>query len=266
LNTFVFEFKSQVKSFIIWAISILLAYAIFIGAVYPAFSSDLDTVTKVISSYPKPFMELFGFQIENLFSYSGFFSFAFTYMSLIGAIMASITAVSIFSREKRAGCMDFILTKPASRYKIMNAKLLTGILILLVTNVLFVGMATLMYIQKGDGKVSTTTFVLAACALFFTQLMFFSFGMAYAIYAKRVRSVSGIATAIGFGAFILTALSNLIDNDAARYMAVLKYFDPYDVFTNGGFQIKFVLTAIIITALCVVLAYDRYCRSDVRAV
>jgi ABC-2 type transport system permease protein len=70
---------------------------------------------------------------------------------------------------------------------------------------------------------------------------------------------------LGFGGFILTALRNLLDEEALRFVAPLTYFQPYPVFKDGGFETKYALTAAVVTVACLALSYWKYTRDDVPA-
>ena len=90
-------------------------------------------------------------------------------------------------------------------------------------------------------------------------------GIAFSVFAKKIRSVSGIATAFGFGGFILTALYNLLEKEALRFIAPLKYFDTGPVFADGGYEPVFVVTAAVLFAGCIGAALYRYNRYDTPA-
>lgn len=266
MNIYLFELKSQIKSFIIWTTGLVLFFLAFIGGIYPTFRSSADDIMKMLEGFPKVFTAIFGLEVSTMLSFSGFYSFTFVYIALLGAIMAVSVSVVTFAREKRSKCIDFILTKPIKREKIFISKLLSNITILLATNLFFVILSTVMFTASGQSKTKLGAFILASASLLFTQLVFSALGIFFAVFAKKVRSVSGIATAFGFGAFILTALSNIIEKEAMHFIAPLKYFDPYALLINGSFEIRYVIFAALLTLTCIVLAFIKFCKSDTRAV
>ncbi len=104
--------------------------------------------------------------------------------------------------------------------------------------------------------------MLASLSLLFTQLVFLSIGAAYAVFARKVRSVSGVATAIGFAGFIMTALYSVIKEEFLRYVAPLGYFNPEAVFDTGGYEAIYVITAAVVVFCCIAAAYLKYAKSD----
>jgi ABC-2 type transport system permease protein len=225
-----------------------------------------DAVVSMTNNLPPAFSAAFGLYIDEIFTYGGFYSFIFTYIVLVGAIMASSISLSVFSREKRSKCLDFLLTKPVSRARIFSAKLLACLSLLAAMNILYIAAASIAYSASGEDPALMGTLVWASCALFFTQLVFMALGTIYAVFVRKVRSVSGIATGLGFAGFILSALHGILQEEAIRFIAPLKYFEPRAVFSEGGFELQYAVTAIAVIIACIVLSYMRLGKNDVPAV
>lgn len=271
MNIFLFELKAQLKSFVIWSAVIILTLAALMAGLYPVFYDSFDVVTELLKNFPPEFAAAFGLYLDDLFSYGGFFSFSFLYISLMGAIMAVILSVSAFAREKRSKCVDFLLTKPRTRGAVFISKLLSGLLLLAVFNIAFMAVAMLGYGTAGDISSSVAgndpgSFLLAAFSLFPTQLVFYCAGILFAILARRVRSVSGAATAFGFAGFLLSALYGMLEEELLRFVTPLKYFDPAAVITSGSYEAKYAVTGLLIAAACVAVSYIRFFKSDTPAI
>lgn len=266
MNIFRYELRSQLKNFVIWSASLLLLLLVVTAGLFTVFMDSRDAVISMVDNLPPAFSAAFGIYMEQIFTYGGFYSFIYTYIALVGAIMAASISLSVFSREKRSKCVDFLLTKPLSRVRIFTYKLLACLALLTAMNFLYVSAAVLGYRCSGQEPSLTGTFIWACCALFFTQLVFMAFGMFFAVFARKVRSVSGIATALGFGGFILSALHGLLEEEAVRFIAPLKYFEPNSVFSSGGYEVKYAVTAAVVVAACVVLSWVKYVKSDIPAV
>lgn len=266
MNIFIYEIKSQLKSFIIWTVSLLLTMFLLMGSLYPVFQKSAIELLKVMEGFPKPFTQALGLQMFSLFSYSGFYSFANVYISLVAAIMAVIVSLSIFSREKRVNCLDFLMTKPISRSKIFWVKMLVCLSLIGITNVIYVIGNLIMFYQNNQSSDTAWRFVLTSLGIFLTQLVFLAIGLFVAIFSKKIRSVSGMSTSIGFIAFILSALSNIFQEEAFSFIAPLKYFDPTDVMVRGNYEGKYMVAAVLLIMFCTVTSYIKYCKSDIHAV
>lgn len=265
MNIYFYEIRSQLKTFIIWTVSILLVFLIFMSGLYQVFMDSKAEVEAAYNGFPPAFAAAFGIFITQLFTYGGFLQFIYTYIAIIGAIMASSIAITAFSREKRSKCVDFLLTKPVTRGRVFVSKLLSGLSMVIAANILFIAVSILAYNGNGQDPAQLGRLIWASSSLFFMQLVLLSLGILYATFARKVRSVSGIATAFGFGGFILSALYSMLHEEALRFVAPLKYFEPYPVFSTGGFETKYAVTAAAVVAAAICLSYWKYSRYDVPA-
>lgn len=266
MNIFKFELKKSMESFLIWVISLITVYLIFMVGIYPLFTDSMQQIQEVFLKYPPEFIEAFGFDISAMFSYGGYYGFTFVYLVLVGVIMAVSLSVATFSREKRSKCMDFILTKPVKREVIFGYKLAADMLIIILTNIGLISVGMSIFRRKNIEDISAGTFFFALLAVFLTQIVFLCIGVFIAVYLKKIRSVSGIATSIGFGAFILSAVVNILKEDALKIMDPLRYFEPGQLFEHGSFEIRYIVAALIISVACLVSSYVRFCKSDTPAV
>lgn len=266
MNIYLFELKAQWKNTILWTLTIILLLAVFQLNIYPVFAGSLDAVMEMVSGFPKPVLAAFGFDANTMFSFGGFFNLTYSYLSLIGAIMATTLSVASFAREKRSKCMDFLHSKPYSRSKIFAAKLLELLTLLCLSNLVIVLSALIIYNASGESRAGLGDFLLSFAGLFFTELLFTAIGTAFAIFAKKVRSVSGVATAVGFSAFILTALDAIIEDTIIHYLAALKYFSPTAIYSKGSYELEYVCVAILIGMISLGAAYVVYCKHDIHSV
>lgn len=266
MNIYLFEVKAQARSFLIWTLVLVFFLVIFMVGIYPVFYDSLDDITAMLQNFPPAFSAAFGIEMDSMFSYGGFFGFSTMYTSLMGAIMAVTLSVGAFAREKRSKCVDFLLTKPRSRQTIFLSKLLSGLTLLAATNIIFIAAAVIGYTAAGEGAAGLGTFILAAFSLFPTQLVFYAAGVLFAVLARKVRSVSGIATAFGFSGFILTALYGMLEKEAIRFIAPLDYFDSSAVLKTGGFEPKYAVTGLLVIAVCILVSFVRFRTSDAHAV
>ncbi len=262
MNVLRFEMRSQLKSSAFWLFAITALLAVFMTALYPVFTSALDSVTKLLEAMPREFAEAFGLDMKNLFSYEGFYCFALSYLALFGAIASSALTISVFAREKRSKCLDFIFTKPRSRKRIFAEKLFCIILTLAAMNLVFAAVSLSFYSAHGGAD---KNFIIAACSLFFTQLVFMALALMYSVFAGRIRSVSGTAAAFGFGAFVLSVMAGFLEGEIILYFAPLKFFDAAKLFFEGGYDAKLVVWAAFLVIAGVLISYLRYCKSDTRS-
>ncbi len=266
MNVYRFELRRQWKSVFSWTLVLSLLLAALMVAVYPVYLGSRADLQKVLEGFPPEFAAAFGVSLDSIFSYGGFYAFCYLYIALCGAIMAASLGLSVFAREKRSKCTDFLLTKPLSRARLFGAKLAVCVALLFLSSLFYSAVFLLICRTAPESAAPLGNVLLAAGALFFIELLFLSIAIAAATFFKKVRSVSGIAVAIGFGGFILTALHSLLEEDWTRYIAPFKYFDVTLAFSQGRYEAPYVLTAAALGLGLLALSFLRYVKSDVHAV
>jgi len=265
MNVYRFELKRAWLGICIWTLLITgLLSGLIIGAL-SAFMDSRAAVESMLASFPPEFRAAFGLELDNLFSYGGFYSFGFLYFSLFGAIMASGIGLDLFSREKREKCMDFLLTKPRTRSRLFLEKLLAALTLLVLSNAIFILASLALYRAYAPAPLMMGRALLSSVSLLLTELLFFSIGACAGVFARKVRSVSGTATAIGFAGFLLSALHSLLEEEALRYITPFKYFDAAKAFLQGAFEPNYALTGSAIALVLMIAAYARYTRADIPA-
>ncbi len=133
MNIFLHEFKSYLKSVLIWSFSIFLIILVYFSAFY-SIAEDMAQVSDLLSSFPEELLIAFGMTDLNFSSILGMFGLVFLFCQICLAIQASNYGISLVSIEEREFTADFLLAKPVSRVKIMTTKLLAAFSALTITN------------------------------------------------------------------------------------------------------------------------------------
>ncbi len=262
MNILLFELKSLSKSMLIWGFSLCITLVLFVEGFYPAFSDNSDVISQMIQGFPPELMSGFGMDLETIFSYEGFFVFTYMYTSIIGSIMATSYAVAVFGKEKRLKTSDFIFTKPAARPKIFCAKLTAVVLAIILSNVFYVAFSVYFFYDNNITEFA----VLSSVSSMFTQFFFASMGIFIVAFLKKVRSVGGIATLVGFTAFISTALVDIIDKEFMVFLAPFKYFNPDALFTDGSYSMHLVIFSVGFCIVSLIYSYYIYTKKDIHSV
>lgn len=266
MNMIVFEIKRRLVPVLIWAVAICLALWGFVAGAYPYYERSTAAIRKVMEGFPKGFDAFFGVDIQILFSFGGFYNFVYTYISLLAAIFMLYLGISLFSEEKRAGCTDFLMTKPLSREMTFANKTAAGLLMLILVSILYGAVNLALYVKfSNEIGVTVSHLLLGSLSMGMTGLVFYGIGIMYATVVNRVRSVGGTATLLGFAFFILSAVIELLDQKVLNYFALLRYFAPYTVFSGGTYQADRIAAGAVVLFICLVISCNIYVRRDVKA-
>jgi len=110
---------------------IVVLYGTMLISMYPSIQKSNFDLERLMSSYPKAFMEAFGVNLKSFNIIEGFLSveyFSAIWPLIIGILIFSLGA-SFVAQEREKGTCDFSFSLPISRKKILLSKFLAAFLI-----------------------------------------------------------------------------------------------------------------------------------------
>lgn len=259
-----FELKQSLGSFITWTVVNIAVLALFFKFLMPYYLGQEEVMSSVMAQYPIEFLEAFGMNPQTIFRPEGFYSFGYTYFSILGTIMAAIITISIFFREKHNKSVEFLLVKPLSRSNIFLSKFVAAISYLIVFNgiyfLAYIGLSTTLDIAYPINKET----ILAGLAVFFLQLFIMQLCILLSVTLPKIRNISGAATGMGLGLFVLSMAIGFIDKKVLYYLSPYDLFNPKEIFLSGGFYPPYIATACIAALLALGLSYFRFVKSELK--
>jgi len=267
MNIFLHEMKSYRKTIIIWSIA-LAAIVLLFMIMFPGFASAKDDMTKMLSSYPPTLLKAIGADsLFSMFTMTNFYAYTFIYVSLAGVVCAMNIGLSIISKEISLKTADFLLTKPASRNKVIGSKICAGLVSLIIINIVFIAVSILSANIVNNGSYDMKIFTMIASILFFLQLIFFTMGFVIGVIAPKIRSVIGTSLGISFAFFLLGMVLNMQSSaEVLRYFVPFKYLDPQYIIANGAYETKFLILGIAVSVVFIIVSYVWYNKKDIDAV
>lgn len=265
MNIFINELRLNGKAAFTWIVSIS-AFIFMFMAVYPAFSSDVENTRKLFEGFPEPVRKALGLMLDNFFTVLGFYTYIFMYVTLSGAIQAMHLGLSALSKETRDKTADFLMTKPVSRKRIMTAKLLAVLAIIVATNLVCTLAAAAALRLAGSDGYDTSAFIMITATLFFIQLIFAAMGVLISMLVPKIKSVLPVALGTVFGFFILNMFDSVVGKEEIRYLTPFKYYDLNLVIREGTYETQFLVITAVFVAVAVAVSYIIYGKRDVHAV
>jgi ABC-2 type transport system permease protein len=217
----------------------------------------------ILDDMPPALLAAFNFQAFNLTTVSGFFGGMFTYFALLLSIAAAMWGSDIISKEERDKTVEFSLTLPVTRSRVVTAKTLAAL----------VNCLALLLITWGASLVSATQYqpdsafykFLSLCmlALFIMQLIFLAVGIFLGCAMKRYKRASSVAVSLLLGTYFLSVISSLNKNlEFLKYLSPFKYFDAGVLLRESRIDLAFVGLSLAIILVSMVGAYLTYARRD----
>ena len=125
MNIFIREVKTNTRSLLIWGVIVVLFISIGITK-YGGYASNPEILT-ILETMPSALVTAFQINAFNLTTITGFFGVMFTYFVLLGTISAAMWGSDIISKEERDKTVEFALTMPITRGKLVTAKILAAL-------------------------------------------------------------------------------------------------------------------------------------------
>lgn len=265
MNMYLHELKSLRKSTIIWTCSIV-AMAVLYFSIYPSMAKDADKFKELLAGYPESVRAMLGISLDTITSILGFYSMIFSFITLFGAIQGMNIGISILSKEVRERTADFLLVKPVSRQKIVSAKLMAALTMIVITDVIYYAVASIFANNVKTEDYSNKLFFMISLTLFFIQIIFLAIGVVVSVFFNKIKSVLPISLGIVFGLYFIGALIATGDSDIERFISPFKYFNPSYIIKNSSFEVPYLIAGAVIVIVSIIVSYIIYIKKDIHAV
>ena len=264
MNVFLRELAAYRKSTITWALSLSAIIVVFM-AIYPAFTGDVEAFKQIISQLPEALRTALNISLGNFFTLYGFFGYLLGFATLAASIQAMNLGVGVISKEVSGKTANFLLAKPISRARVMTSKLAAVLVMIVATNVVFVGVAYFSALAVATEPFGAGTFFLLASTLFLVQLVVLALGALLAVIIPNVKSVVSVTLPTVFAFYIIGAIGDIVKADQVRYASPFRYYNPNYIINNASLEGRYLAIEAVIVVVAIALAYVIYLKKDVRS-
>jgi ABC-2 type transport system permease protein len=261
MNIFRRELKANRRSLIIWCVIVILFTLVGVSK-FSAYYGNTDML-KMLDAMPSAMLDALNMRAFNLTTVTGFYGIMFTYFALMLCIAAVLWGSDIIVKEERDKTVEFSLTLPVSRNRVVTAKAMAALTNCVVLWLITWG-ASLVAAQPYSPDSDFYNFLQREMvAIFIMQMVFLAVGLLLGCAMKQYKRVAAVAVAILLGTYFMSIIQALNANlDFLKYFTPFKYFDPGTLLRAGDFDMTFVLLSALIIVVCVVAAHVAYSRRD----
>ena len=261
MNIFIRELKANFKSLLIWS-GIVFVFVLIGFSKFSAYANNPDML-KILDSLPPAMLDAFNFRAFNLTTVNGFYGVMFTYFALMLSIASVMWGSDYISKEERDKTVEFSLTLPVTRGKVITAKTLAAV----VNCIALLGVtwvSTVVAAASYEPDAEFYSFVaLGSLAMFIMQMIFLAIGVFLGSAMKHYKQASSLAVSILLGTFFISIISGLNKNlDFMKFFSPFNYFNPADLLHKASVDMNYVLLSVGIIAVCMTGAYLTYARRD----
>lgn len=266
-NVFRREFGMRIKSVAAWTLAIEALLFLFM-ALFPVFAGNTELLARMLANFPKELLTAFGMEdVAGMATVPGYFGFVFLFVQICLAIQAAACGFGLVSVEERERTADFLLSKPATRSGILAAKSLAALAGLTVTNLAAWGGSFLsIALFRGDRPYGTRPLLVLLSSIAVFQLFFFSVGLLVSLLAKRIRSVTPYAMALGFGMYVLGVFGDMLGESALELVTPFRHFDAGFMLEHGTYDLPAALLSVAAILVSLAGSWLLYVRRDIPAV
>jgi len=261
MNIFLRELKANFKSLLIWGVIVVLLTVVGF-AKFSAYANNPEMLA-IMDSMPQALLDAFNLRAFNLTTLSGFFGVMFTYFALIAGIAAAMWGSDIISKEERDKTVEFSLTLPVTRSKVVTAKTLAA-LVNCIGLLLITWGITVVSIQSYQPDSEFYAFLnRSILALFVLELIFLAIGVFLGCAMKQYKRAGSTAVALLLATYFFSIISGMHERlDFLKYFSPFKYFDAAKIFHEAKFDTTYLLLSAVIIVVSMAGAYYTYARRD----
>ena len=218
---------------------------------------------EVLNSMPPALLEAFQFSAFNLTTVTGFVGVMFTYFALLSSVYAVMLGSDIISKEERDKTVEFSLTLPITRRKLVTSKILAAVVNCIAFLLITWGI-TLVNVAKYQPEGEFYTFLsLYMLALFIMQMIFLAVGVFLGCAMKQHKRASSVAVSLLLGTYFLSIVSGLNDDlEFLKYFSPFTYFNPATLLNESKLDVAFVWLSAGIIAVALIGGYVTYEKRD----
>ena len=261
MNILLRELRANLKSLLIWCVISVLFVTVGLSK-FSAYEGNPELLA-VLDGLPPAMLEAFNLNAFNLTTLTGFFGVMLTYFGLILSISAAMWGTDIITKEERDKTVEFALSLPVKRSRLITFKALAAVINCLVLLMVTWG-AVLANASVYQADSQFFQFVARSMlALLILQLIFLSVGLLLGCALTHYKRAGSLAISVLLGAYFLSILAGLSEDlQFLKYLTPFKYFNPADLLHSGAFEPVYLLLSAGIVAACLAGAYVGYARRD----
>ncbi|SFE22054.1 ABC-2 type transport system permease protein [Paenibacillus catalpae] len=258
------EIVRNLKPLLIWS-GIIGGLILLTLAVFPQMAKQQETVGAMIDSLPDAMKKAFGMDRLGMDSLIGYYGIRVYLMpTLVGSIYAAILAGNIVAKESAEKTIEFLLSKPVTRFQVIGQKLLAVIVNLIILNTIIVlaALAGFQFAETSD--VSPGTFLLLTLATFFLHLTFASIAFLLSSALRRTRNITSTSLGIVLFSYFLNVISAMSEDLALiKHFSFFHYIDAADIITTNGIDSKYIIVMVSIVIICLATAFSYFKKRDI---
>jgi ABC-2 type transport system permease protein len=261
MNIFLRELKANFKSLLIWGVIVVLLTVIGF-AKFSAYANNPELLA-ILDNYPQAMLDAFNLKAFNLTTLSGFYGVMYTYYALIASIAAAMWGSDIIAKEERDKTVEFALTLPVTRSRLVTAKTLAALVHCIGLLLIIWGIAVASAQSYQPDSEFYAFLNRSMGALFALQLIFLAIGVFLGCSMKQYKRAGSVAVSLLLSTYFFSIISGMHEKlEFLKYFSPFKYFDASKLLHEAKVEPIYIGISLGIVVASMAGAYLTYNRRD----
>ena len=257
------ELKINFKSLIIWLGIMMFIFGI-VFLVYPSIinSENAKDMHKFMELFPPEVLATFNMDLASIDSVFGWFQTeGFVLLALLGGLYSATLGGTILIKEESDKTIEFLVSKPISKNKIVTSKIVVGVINITLFVILNAIFTFIGFKLSDDLHIKKWLLITVGPIIVFYSLFFIS--MLASTFMNKSRKSMTISLAIVLLGYFLQTISKLSDKiEWLKYISPFELFDSRLAIANTELSISRTFIGIGIIFTSGLLIYYRYNKKE----
>ena len=217
----------------------------------------------IIESMPQALLSAFQLNAFNLTTVTGFYGYMVTFFGLMLSVSAVMLGSDIISKEERDKTVEFALTLPITREKLVTRKIFAAVVYCIALNLITWG-GSIVSTAKYNPDNQFYEFVrLSMVAIFILQMIFLAVGVFLGCVMKHHKRAGSTAVGVLLGTYFISIIVGLSDKlEFLKHFSPFTYFTPADLLHKSEINTNNVYLSLGIIVVSLVAGYRTYSKRD----
>ncbi|MEI5907717.1 ABC transporter permease subunit [Bacillus spongiae] len=255
--------KSQ-KSLWIWVIA-LGGLILLMLSIYPEFAKQQDSIDQMMEAYPEAMIKAFNMDQFDFSTALSFYAIeGYLFVTLFGSIYVAIMAANMLVKEEGDKTIEFLLSKPVTRSRIVSEKLLAVFTNIVIFNIAIAVINFIGFKIAGDQSVDAKTFAIITLGPFLLHLTFAGLAFMASSFFRKNRMVVSFSLGLVLLTYFLDIVQGVSDKlENLKYITPFEYVDPAYLIQNLEIKPLYLAIMLVIIVLSTIVAYVIYHKKDI---
>ena len=255
------EIEKNITSFLIWTIIIVLLFVMVFG-IYPSMMKNTEAITELVNSMDKEFLEVFNMDIMGFESVFGWLATeGHILLLLIGGMYFAILGANILLKEENDGTIEFIYSKNITRNRILISKILVGIILAILLNLIVLVFLIIGLAISDDLQLKELILFIISSTI--AHISIYLISIAISTFMKRTNKSTMVALALVFSLYTLSIISGMSDDaEFLKYISPFYYMSARPIIETSSIPLDNILIVLGVDVIIYIITQVRYNKKE----